>query len=162
MTAPRAVYCYDLDMCFRSAQEAQQRAGNHKKGTFIATACRATAVGRYLTAYGRQWCWADSIPEVWPQKPKVSRVNIGSRVPVISQFIYDGSTRRWASVSEAAKGLERPRTIISHGIKATSLGIFFQARGYRFARADEFDRPDFRWPRRGPGSNPLSEGEKTT
>jgi len=159
MAAKRKVYCFDLDMLFESAQAAQKRAGNHKEGTLVAKACNATAAGQYMTAYGRRWCWADSIPEAWPQKPEITRVNVGSKVPVVSQFIYDGTTKRWTSVSEAAKGLGRPAPIISRGIKATSLGVFFQARGYRFARADEFDQPDFRWPRRG--SNPLSAEEET-
>jgi len=148
MTAPRRVYCLELDRVFTSAVEAQLIAGNHKPGTLIARACRSTEAGEFRTAYGRQWCWADSIPARWPKRKTVSR-KVGLKTAVVRRTLHDGSIQSWSSIKEAADASDRPSSIISQAIKATSSGKFFQTRGYQFARREDYDRDDFRWPRRG-------------
>jgi len=106
----------------------------------ISLAANATARGEYVTAYGSQWAFVDSIPEQWPAKPKRKGV-----VKIMSP-ITRSDGQKFPTVKAAAKSVFCSSTAICRAAIATAERRYLKIRCYQWAYTAAAESPGFTWP----------------
>lgn len=129
----------------KAAAVAMQEVSITATGSNISTAANATARGKYATAFGSQWAFADQIPEQWPIKPERRRAESGYSHPVMSP-ITRSDGQKFPTVKAAAKSVFCTSTAICKAALATAENRYLKIRCYQWAYTSVVEEPGFTWP----------------